>query len=37
MDFTEAPTEIDAEYPNTLVVRDLVSGKQLLLLPTKCW
>ena len=33
MDFTEAPTSIDGDYPYILVVRDLGSGKQLLALP----
>lgn len=33
MDFTEAPTAVDARYPYVLVVRDLGSGKLLLSLP----
>lgn len=35
MDFTEAPTPIDAAYPYVLVVRDLGSGTQLLALPAQ--
>ena len=35
MDFTEAPTEIDGDFPYVLVVRDLGSSKLLLSLPTR--
>lgn len=34
MDFTEAPSPIDGQYPYALAVRDLGSGKQLMSLPT---